>query len=242
MKWPGSLFRNKDRQKREEILSRLEELRFYRYPDDRDPVSSKQNFIKHGGTVRDLFLGTGRLFSALYKEQQGFPWIKTLLADASKVLDPNGIKLAVKRELKECRTVDRESGKTLTVMRAVGSVIDIENPGSNMLHVSEEFSLSRYRIQIGDMEWIVWDRNTPPEKRSILERQRVLDILSDLFEKYDSEERIWHCWGEKGGESLFIFLTPDIHSIITEGKIIPDLISPGVTESPWGSLEWEFSE
>ena len=232
MKWLRSIFQTKDQRRREKALFRLEELQFFRYTDETDAVSSREDFVKHGGSVFDLFRGTGRLFSALYKETQRGPWIKALLADTRQVLKRHGINLAVKREMKKCRTIDRNTGEYLDVMRPVGAVVDIDDHDSEKFTVVEDFSISKHMIKIGRFDWLVWDQKVPVKERSILERQRVLDIYNDLLVKCDSQERLWHCWGEKGGESLFIFLTPEMQSLIKEEKIINDHITSEVTQPP----------
>ena len=36
----------------------------------------------------------------------------------------------------------------------------------------------------------------------------IVDV-TNLLKEHHSKDRVWHCWGEKGGESLFLFLTEE---------------------------------
>ena len=62
----------------------------------------------------------------------------------------------------------------------------------------------------------------------------VLNMLNELLEEAGAKERIWHCWGEKGGESLFIFMTPEQQKIIEDSPYMKaDPLTQTISDFPW---------
>ncbi len=243
MNWRDFIFgKNEERDKREArmaLVERLADRHFYCFAHEEVAGKSQEGFIKQGGNVFGLFNGTHRMHDALYKECQGHPWIKILLEETAPLLNRVGIKMAISELVARGQPYDGKRYKFPDAEPSVHEEVDSADHDLPELEIVEEFSAEGYMIAIGHRQWVIWDQSISVEDRSILERQRVLDIVNDMLKQAGSEERLWHCWGEKGGESLFLFLTPELHSIIVEASVIDREILPIVDECPW-TLIWDM--